>query len=286
MVPCFQTRTARHLPSLCRHRRECPFHGCNETINRNSRCRREAADDVCHSPFPHWNCLRRGVTPYNGFGLSIDKLRRDGADDLYIPTMVYFFQLLDIAAQHVCGLDTGIFKCNILEQRLGPNPVYHKLCDGPARIRRPTMKFIESDFRRGWTVDEPAFAKILRTLKFPDDERSESIGWRRDPGTGRREVQDIVRGIANMSAAAGHECREKHECQQIWRPHLFHCGTFRSGGCVVRMRFHGRCLIVSLRSRRFSEVARRFRTVSANSCSFVPTTWRTPASSARASCTA
>ena len=88
---------------------------------------------------------------------------------------------------------------------------------------------------------------------------------------GWRQGQHVVVGIAHL---AGTSCQEQRgqgeECESCtvgYHAYLIHCfGTFRSFGCLIRIRLHGRSLTDSVKSFRWSVAMRIFSSVYAIFC--------------------
>src|SRR5271166_554455 len=139
------------------------------------------------------------------------------------------------------------------------------------------MIVIETDFFRSFPVDDPSLPQIRRSLEAAYSYCGRSARIVRNLLLGGRHGQGVIVGIADFACAAAHEQRgqgDVHRHEKL-RSHCIppHCwGTFRSSGCLIRMRLQGRSFTDSVKSFRWSVAMRMFSIVYSMFCWLVRTT--------------
>ena len=125
------------------------------------------------------NRFRCGVTPNNQSRSSVHQLRGDCADGSDIAPLVHLLQSVDIACQHVRGLNATLVNGHAFENRLCLKGVRHGLSDRLSRAYRPAMVFVEPDFLPIRTICDTAFAKVFRAAELTDGNRAQyGLRWR------------------------------------------------------------------------------------------------------------
>ncbi len=151
------------------------------------------------------------------------------------------------------------------------------------RVHRPAMVRIKTDLFRRRFVDNRSLTQIDGRTEFTDRETGVRV-LRSRRIRRRRQVEGVVVWVFHSSRTAG---QDHQSCQTEDNPrygsfHNYHppgpvsergsmplfsfdshyFGTFRSSGCLIRIRLHGRCFTDSVKSSRFSVAVRRFSIVS------------------------